>query len=486
MLQKTQMSIRHALLFCLAFCLTALLINSCKKSDTIISNSTKKEIIEETPQNFFNLPANASPVLKRIAKELERQNKSKEFITAFIAKEGFPIWGKSRIEKHKQNGNTASFDADGLEDTTVYIPLVVSADHYVTGFLKATVDDSVRIQIYRQNDYVNFPFQTPTSSTNVTTAENFAMRLMTMDRDVFGSTEFEIKDKRIFHNSTDYSDTATITKKFVKLSDSTSGAGDDDSFADGTTINNYQYEVCWSVTVYYYICGGGFSGSGNNNTVGCSWYEGSLSYCTTYETGGGGGGGNPGGGNPGGGGGTWPFPPTGGGGGGAPCTAEFGASITNSFIPLECNPSGGNPWPPVQPSAERDVSIGNDHTDIQWWNSTTNDYPAQMLPSWNDVNSNYPKKSDGTEMCGTDVYTLVGGQVLANMPSDPYPNACAVRVSRALLYSGITIPVIPGHTFQGADGKNYFLSSAKLYDFMKKTFKIPPNASNSIETFTKS
>lgn len=102
------------------------------------------------------------------------------------------------------------------------------------------------------------------------------------------------------------------------------------------------------------------------------------------------------------------------------------------------------------------------------------------------MNSNYPKKPDGTEMCGADVYNLVGGQVLANMPPGLYPNACAIRVSRALNYSGINIPVIPGHTYQGSDGKNYFLSSAKLYDFMKKTFKIPPNAANSIETFTKS
>ena len=137
-------------------------------------------------------------------------------------------------------------------------------------------------------------------------------------------------------------------------------------------------------------------------------------------------------------------------------------------------------------SAEYDPSITNNEPYIEWWEDNTTDFPAQMLPSWSSMNSNFPKKTDGTEMCGADVYSLIGGQVLANMPPGSNPNACALRVSRALNYSGINIPVIPGHTYQGADGKNYFLSSAKLYNFMKKTFKVPPNSANSIETFSKS
>ncbi len=75
----------------------------------------KKEVIKETPENFFKLPDNLSPILKRIARELERQNYSKEFITAFIAKEVFPIWAKSRIKTYKVK--TGNFDGEGLEDT---------------------------------------------------------------------------------------------------------------------------------------------------------------------------------------------------------------------------------------------------------------------------------------------------------------------------------------------------------------------------------
>jgi hypothetical protein len=70
---------------------------------------------------------------------------------------------------------------------------------------------------------------------------------------------------------------------------------------------------------------------------------GSTQFCITYETGGEGGGSS------------WPFPPGGGGGGSNPggngggqACENFGASITNSVVPIECEPGpGGNPWPPI-------------------------------------------------------------------------------------------------------------------------------------------
>lgn len=48
-----------------------------------------------------------------------------------------------------------------------------------------------------------------------------------------------------------------------------------------------------------------------------------------------------------------------------------------------------------------------------------------------------------------------------------------MRVSRALNYSGIIIPDLPGKTLKGADGKNYFLGAKNLNEWMKKTFGPP-------------
>lgn len=49
-------------------------------------------------------------------------------------------------------------------------------------------------------------------------------------------------------------------------------------------------------------------------------------------------------------------------------------------------------------------------------------------------------------------------------------NSCAIRLSRALNYSGITIPFIQNKTKLGADGKYYFTFASDANNWMKKTF----------------
>lgn len=120
---------------------------------------------------------------------------------------------------------------------------------------------------------------------------------------------------------------------------------------------------------------------------------------------------------------------------------------------------------------ESDPNITDD-TDAGLWDDDSDSYATQTLPSWANMNANYPKNSSGGDLPGPDVYSLVGGQVLAMYTSNPskFQNACALRVSRALNYSGVSIPAVSGKTFKGADNKNYFLISANLYSFMKQTF----------------
>ncbi len=106
-------------------------------------------------------------------------------------------------------------------------------------------------------------------------------------------------------------------------------------------------------------------------------------------------------------------------------------------------------------------------------------YQSQPLPTYQNMYNNFPKVMVGfspEDMPSDQVYHLVGGDCLTfyNQQIAAHPtiavNACALRLSRALNYSGVTIPNIPGVTYSGSDGKYYFLSAAKLYNFMNKTF----------------
>ncbi len=77
--------------------------------------------------------------------------------------------------------------------------------------------------------------------------------------------------------------------------------------------------------------------------------------------------------------------------------------------------------------------------------------------------NNYP----GTQSSG-DVYKLIGGKVYQNYVSDPikYANSCALRMSRALNYSGVKIPFIKGQTGSGSDGKWYFYRVSDLNNYI--------------------
>ncbi len=368
---------------------------SCKKTD-ILSNekeSTNENKTEYKAEQFFELPANASSALQRVARELEKQNKTNEFVKQFISKEGFPIWNKASMyikTKGIKNNPTAGFDPGGLSDTTVLIPLVWNAEKYVHGFIWANVRDSVTLKIFRQNDYVNFPFQTSQTPTSTTSAENFALRMMLMDKEVFGSTEFEIKDKRLFNYSTIYSDTATA-KRFIRFDSSAAHSFQ----STGPTVDNIMQLVCVTITTQTttinnhcpYLPGqcSGPNGACDNCAAICANV--STTYSTIYhceiwneEEGEGwpsmpGGGGTGGGGNP-------------TGGGGQPPCGSFGANMVEGVVPINCEAGpGGNPWPPA-PTQEQ--------LDLQWMinnvgDSTNNPCITNVISTLKTINAKLPR-----------------------------------------------------------------------------------------------
>lgn len=91
------------------------------------------------------------------------------------------------------------------------------------------------------------------------------------------------------------------------------------------------------------------------------------------------------------------------------------------------------------------------------------------LPDYEQFNTNYPEK-DGGLMPANEVFNLIGGKVLDLANEHGYTNACAARGSRALVYSGLSIPHIANSTFEGRDGKFYFLSAQKYFEWIKQAF----------------
>lgn len=108
--------------------------------------------------------------------------------------------------------------------------------------------------------------------------------------------------------------------------------------------------------------------------------------------------------------------------------------------------------------------------DQNYWEDPNLTFQQQSLPTWNSYSSAYPNETSA------QLYGVVGGAVAQAQKDYPVEtqNGCALKVSRALNYSGVVIPNIPGKTLKGADNKNYFLNAKALNAWMRKTFGTSP------------
>jgi hypothetical protein len=104
----------------------------------------------------------------------------------------------------------------------------------------------------------------------------------------------------------------------------------------------------------------------------------------------------------------------------------------------------------------------------------------QSLPSFSNFVEHFPKNGTSgnySVMDTSDVYELVEGSLWTSHQNNPnaYSNACSIRGSRGLIYSGIEIPVlnytgVGQRTQKGGDQKNYILDAVSFDKFMKDKF----------------
>jgi hypothetical protein len=255
---------------------------SCKKIDT--NNATESNDISK----FFLLPKNASHQTIQIAEELKRQNELTGFVSAIIKKEGYPFWNKVQVrissqfpDKTKREYSTSSIQGDSL----VFIPLVLDNTEYVNSFIVARFSNTgLILQLFRGREYKDFAYGGLNVTTN--TAEKFALQIMSMDYDIFGRTQFLIKDHKLFNHHNTLTLTTNIADKLLTFSKGV--------LEEVTTCTYIQeQDEC-----PYVVCDGpGGTCDGCIQCVGGDWYCEST-WQTYFEpplpdlTGGGGGGGS--------------------------------------------------------------------------------------------------------------------------------------------------------------------------------------------------
>lgn len=94
------------------------------------------------------------------------------------------------------------------------------------------------------------------------------------------------------------------------------------------------------------------------------------------------------------------------------------------------------------------------------------------------------------QISSTDAYTQTGGEVekfyndyVAAHPGEA-PNACALRLSIAFNDAGYDLKYVKDVTYTGGNGKNYFLSSEKMTEYLPKQFNVSAIASSTSVTLS--
>lgn len=494
--------------------LFSLVFSGCRKNDIALNAE------EQQPDK-----AQLDPQVQRVFDEFEERGS--DFIQQFTDRYGQPLWSKSIVPLH---GNAHA------SDTTVIVPVLKRGSEQVLAYLQANLSGEVALSVHTAKEYANLNFSR--QAAQISDAEKHAVRFMLLNKKVFGSSAFRIKDARLFQVPADNDDTSRIEKTVFVNTGSANLTG-----------RMAYVEICVTITITttsYHCTHTGSCASGTCD--GCSLCVSSSSSSNTYcdgwweDDGGGGGGGGTGGGDTGGGGGGGGG--TGGGGNPNPCDGSGPLPLARLMPCDGTDPGGGGGWDPVPDDdpltifysglsvsqqaywsnpqnstavsqlftylfqnnysalAQSKVSWGinylianpgvavpqlinqfiqmpegpdGDAFDQAFWDDPNLNIPPQSLPTYANMAANYPSHTDPNLDEPSEMFNSVGGMPLSIYNSNPAQNGntCALRLSKALNYSGVTIPNIPGKTFRGADNKYYFLGAANMLAWMKKTFGTP-------------
>ncbi|MGW1455225.1 T6SS effector amidase Tae4 family protein [Salegentibacter agarivorans] len=161
-------------------------------------------------------------------------------------------------------------------------------------------------------------------------------------------------------------------------------------------------------------------------------------------------------------------------------------AVKKALLALKDNPT--IPWDLVENwflnlQDEIDGELLNTNTSLYYSEQLT----QQSLPDWTTFFSHFPKvgfNGNYTAQTAHSVYYEVGGTLWTSYQDQPesYENACAIRGSRGLLYSGIQIPIAwtdAAHnnqrTQKGGDLNNYILDAISFNRYMIDKFGDTPD-----------
>lgn len=152
---------------------------------------------------FFSLPANTHPLVKTLSGRIFEQNQRKRFVNGLVNRTGYPAWNKAMVmNRNQQTGATGRTEGGGNE-TAVFIPFIKTNSATTNSVLNIHISgtDTTYKLVYAE-EYANYGFDT--SRADHWDARDIFHLFTLFDNMLFGHTEFQVNDGRLFGGDTSY------------------------------------------------------------------------------------------------------------------------------------------------------------------------------------------------------------------------------------------------------------------------------------------
>jgi hypothetical protein len=267
-----------------------LLFTTCRKKEIF-----HDDLMADYTENFFTVPANASPIIKRVAAAISLQNDRYHFVNDLAKNEGMAFWGNAFILQGNRFLHRDANTATG-GDTTVLIPLVLNNTQFVSGYLECKVTDSVSIALVKGREYSNYGYSNGDTTLN---AQTIAKVCMAFEYEIWGHNQFVVTNATLARSL--FGLTATPRYQVIKVANAPSpnsqaiGIGGY-TYTMGDFLQDHQinYWTWWFAQGYNNVNGGnsgniyppsGVGGTPSGTTGTGGWYSYPYSGFTHWSAG---------------------------------------------------------------------------------------------------------------------------------------------------------------------------------------------------------
>lgn len=185
----------------------------CKKTDLQLAENPQESV---DIRSFFSESKAIPDQVVRVMEELKVRSENSRLVGDISKRYGSALWEKSMIKnpvRDRSGTSTILKNQEGRNDTLVIIPLLKNKSNQVYAYIEAHLTDKVELRIRTAKQYSKKKFGK--GEKRVGDAEKHALRLMLINKEVFGYKEFQILDKRLFMGSYNYKDSAEKEIKIV-------------------------------------------------------------------------------------------------------------------------------------------------------------------------------------------------------------------------------------------------------------------------------